>query len=444
MAGNRRIYKLLWAVHSWTGLYVGLVVAILSVSGSAVVFQDDIDALLNPSLLRVTSSAGRASITAVTDSILERYGHRYALNAIRFPSSDHGVLQVDMVSTGGGSLEIRQVLADPYTGALIGDREYTKTLAYYLRHLHVRGFQARYGRQFVGFFGLALLVSSITGLAIYGNFMRSMRFGTIRWGQGLRVVSADWHKVVGISALAFNLVIAVTGAWLGWSAEALRLAGTQPDGSLLPMLARAGRIVTPSDDAAIRVDVDTVLAVARRARPGFEPRSLNMTRDGRRQVVMFGAPRSDLYAASTNKVLVDKQTLAVTAAFDISEAGAGSKLYYLMEPLHFGTFGGTALKIAYGVFGITAGVLSITGFLVYWKRREGKDSPPSRVTASRSLVRWSLLAVCTTVLTLGASLTIGPLYPSTAVSVLTLLWPLWLAVRFIRTGWRERWGQRRA
>ena len=67
----------------------------------------------------------------------------------------------------------------------------------------------------VGFFGLTLLLSTLTGLLIYARFIKGVKWWRVRRGRGPQVSSSDWHKLIGILSLAFNLVIAVTGAVLG-------------------------------------------------------------------------------------------------------------------------------------------------------------------------------------------------------------------------------------
>src|SRR3546814_13544545 len=81
--------------------------------------------------------------------------------------------------------------------------------------MHVRLYEGNWGQQLVGIGGLALAVVAITGLMIYGNFMKRQVWPAVRNRKNIRIVMADWHKLIGISPLAFTLVIALTGAWLG-------------------------------------------------------------------------------------------------------------------------------------------------------------------------------------------------------------------------------------
>jgi uncharacterized iron-regulated membrane protein len=71
-------------------------------------------------------------------------------------------------------------------------------------------------------------------------------------------------------------------------------------------------------------------------------------------------------------VVLDKISLAPLFIYDVRRQSFGDQLYYVQEALHFGQFGGMTLKILYAVLGLTTGFLSITGFLIYLKRKEAK------------------------------------------------------------------------
>jgi uncharacterized iron-regulated membrane protein len=47
----------------------------------------------------------------------------------------------------------------------------------------------------------------------------------------------------------------------------------------------------------------------------------------------------------------------------------------ILKQLHFGQFGGIWIKIIYALGGFTPAILSITGFVLWWKRRRRKEVP---------------------------------------------------------------------
>ena len=120
--------------------------------------------------------------------------------------------------------------------------------------------------------------------------------------------------------------------------------------------------------ARSRIGVDDQLRIAREAMPGFEPQTVNLADRGGRALI-YGKIGGMLARERTSYVVIDTATGAVIDKFRQSEAQTGSALYFLIEPLHYGAFAGVGGKIVYLLFGMTGAFLSITGFLLWWRKR---------------------------------------------------------------------------
>jgi uncharacterized iron-regulated membrane protein len=77
-------------------------------------------------------------------------------------------------------------------------------------HLHVDLYAGRWGKLFLGLMGL-LLVASISGVALYGPFMRKLDFGDVRRERGRRLKWLDRHNLLGIVTLVWALVVGAGG-----------------------------------------------------------------------------------------------------------------------------------------------------------------------------------------------------------------------------------------
>ena len=60
-------------LHRWVGLTVGLLLAVVGLSGSALVFREEIDLALNPELLRVEVRDARQPLAAVVGAARAAY-----------------------------------------------------------------------------------------------------------------------------------------------------------------------------------------------------------------------------------------------------------------------------------------------------------------------------------------------------------------------------------
>jgi uncharacterized iron-regulated membrane protein len=359
--------KKLWAIHSWVGLYAGIVIAVLSITGAAAVFIPEIDVLLNREMLEVKPEEKKASLNAIMQKVKAKYP-ALELNAIELPASPEQVYVFKLFNPEAGKYESRSldVQVNPYTGEITGTRDYNRSFAFFLRHLHVRLYENYWGRQVVGLFGIALVISTITGLLIYGNFMKKQFFGSFRSGRGIRIASADWHKFVGVAALLFNLIIAITGAWLGLQPKVMSWTGMKsPNHYVAPE-----KPITQDEDKTFLIDYDALLHKAQQAYPEMLPLYVTHSDNGTRQVEIYGNIAGQVYERQTQKLVLDKQTHEVKFLYDVRKQDIGDKLYYVQEALHFGDFGGLFLKILYCLFGLTSGALSITGYIIYLKRKE--------------------------------------------------------------------------
>ncbi|MEQ9363612.1 MAG: PepSY-associated TM helix domain-containing protein, partial [Leptospirales bacterium] len=256
--------------------------------------------------------------------------------------------------------------------------------------LHATFFAGSIGKTLLGFVGLALLVSSVTGLIIYWPFSKGQSLrapatlirrppaGEAR-GARRRLLFADWHKLVGILSLAFQILMAVTGLLLTFGTLVIQiytyvviseLDQSAPTTRTAPGPAsetQATEITTGVDVPGARpnpaawVDLDRVYAAAREIH-GDERYIKTILFPGEVQ----GPRHFGVLAYGTGVFGRYIPQLSMLRAARGQEAGADMiielpwyiKLIAAAAPLHFGNFGGLPLKIAYCLFGLTSGTLS--------------------------------------------------------------------------------------
>jgi uncharacterized iron-regulated membrane protein len=178
-----------------------------------------------------------------------------------------------------------------------------------------------------------------------------------------------------VTALLFNLVIAVTGAWLGLQPKVMKWTGMKA-----PNFYQADKPISAEEDKAMTVNYDALLVKSKKAYPDLLPLYLRASSDGSRHLQVYGNIPGTGYERQLQKLVLDKQTQAVMYRYDARKADFADQLYSVQEALHFGDFGGALLKVVYCLFGLSSGALSITGYIIYLKRRE-KKGDKTRSTA---------------------------------------------------------------
>ena len=77
--------------------------------------------------------------------------------------------------------------------------------------LHVDLFASLPGELFLGFMGLLFCVAIVSGVVLYGPFMKKLEFGTVRASRSTRLKWLDLHNLLGIVTLVWAFVVGLTG-----------------------------------------------------------------------------------------------------------------------------------------------------------------------------------------------------------------------------------------
>jgi uncharacterized iron-regulated membrane protein len=365
---SQRTLNRLFVLHSWAGIVTGLLMFIVCFSGAVVVFKNEIDLWANPSLAQLPRSATPASLDAVLTQLHTRYPGA-TVETIALPDAVNPSYFAFVRERGAPASTRTKVALRSDTGTVVGPVD--SQLGQTLRMLHVFLFFGP--RWIVGFLGAAMLVLIATGIVIHRKILAELF--TQRWGRSFRVVMSDLHKSAGIWGLGFHILIAATGAWMGLAPlfeQGYKYVTTASNSSAdATKPARPAR--TAGSDAAEPLQMqslDALYATAQQAVPGLEARYVSMRRWGTDTAEASFTGNLDGHLASTTRVDVNAATGVPRKVHDPRTAGFWSLVNGLMEPLHFGDFGGLALKWLYFFLGMTPAFLSISGTLIWLDARQ--------------------------------------------------------------------------
>lgn len=380
--------KKLWRWHHYLGVYVGLAIIFLSITGCLALFKVEIDRLLNPGIWKVEPVGERMPMQTALSGLQEAFPELKFFEIhlprtanepynFRFFPRDEPIYQRQLI----------EVFVNPYNGEILTRRDYFSTFSYFLRNIHVRFFESWIGRQLVGLAGIAMLVILITGMVIYFPFTKRQTFFKIR-RKNSRQFWADIHKFTGLSSLLFNLVIAGTGAWLGLQVWLMDWT----DSKVPNRTFSREKLITPAEDSLQPLDLDLYLAESKQTFPEMIPFLIRPVNNGQRLVEVMGDLPGTVYERYTNKVILDKASGDLLFKYDLRNRGLAEKFYFIQEALHFGDFGGVWLKLFYLLFGLTSGGLSIAGFWIFMKRKQ-KSMGYNHRQVNQVFVRYTLAIV---------------------------------------------------
>jgi uncharacterized iron-regulated membrane protein len=367
--------KRLWQLHSWLGLLAGLGLLVIGLTGSLLVFHDELESLFNPSLVRVDPpgpTGAPAAERLPLDTLLAHAQRQLPEHEITgwLPQYDEPRLADLLYVIERDHNEWLVATLDPYTGRLLASpRLGTKTLTGWLLELHYTFFADHAGLLLAGLFAVMLCLLGLSGLWIYREFWKN--FLTLRWGRGARILLSDLHKFVGITSVAFNLILGFTGAYWNLTHLIGHWINGDPPQPRIEQRLYAGTL-----------SLDALARDAAQRLPGFRGNFISLPSDpAAPAVILWGTiePRGRFTSPYGSTVSYDPKTGAHTATSDLRTQGWWARFVDTFAPLHYGTFGGLPVKILWCLGGLTPGLLGITGFLIWFRRRRatGRKTTPA-------------------------------------------------------------------
>ena len=360
---------MLFQVHLWLGVLIGLYVVIASVSGAALVFRIDLQRALHPHLFTASASGPLAEPVTVMESVSRAYP-RHQLSGVDAPTT----LRPTYLAYVTSEAEFRTVLIDPVSAAVLGELPEHPAIRS-LQDLHYNLLGGRTGRTINGIGAFAILILCATGLVIWWPGTKTWRRGLVvdfsrdgppspRLWRTSRRVLWELHRAVGIWSVAFIAMAAITGLSFAFPAGFRGFVNR-----MSPITVSRSPLSTRPSGAGNRAPSWSQMIDRARSHAAGRPVARVVLPFGERGafLVMF-ADRSPTPAGSElTPIYLDQYTgerLAGTAA----ARTWGDAVMARMSPLHVGGVGGQAGRVLWFLLGLSPAVLLVTGLIVWWRR----------------------------------------------------------------------------
>lgn len=382
--------KTLFRLHGWLGLNIGLLLFVVCFSGSFATLSHEMDWLLNPAM-RVKTRDAPYNWTAMCETLTDKFPDERVLG-VHAPVGDGFAALAYIAFTTG---QTRKVYLDPYTGALQGHTSFFNVQRFF-RSFHRRFFDGTRGITLVTLTAFALLVSGLSGVCFYKGWR--VQFFALRTDRGPRRYWSDLHKTTGIWVFLFVLLIAATGAF--YFVEVCFQAADNYRVLLPPALPQVDK--TSLGDYGAQPALRSPNEYANRARtafPGLTIRSLRMPNRIGAPVYLDGQAGNPLVRDRANKVLLHPFSGEVIATQRNADLAVIPLMTDLVDPLHFGYFGGLATKIIWFIFGLVLSFSILAGAYLWVVRAKSSAAPRLRgATASAMLtLAYFVVAVFSTI-----------------------------------------------
>lgn len=274
---------------------------------------------------------------------------------------------------------------NPYTGQVLGlQTEKQLPIFKFAEDLHRRLLAGEVGKALSGLSALFILVITATGLVLWWPKTRALLAGRLRikWGASGKRLTHDLHVVLGFYTSLFLFGIALTGVIMsyGWATKSLfALTNSKPTAGLLaPVSARAGSPRQVAYDAALRTGQATYRTAA------FW--RVGAPKDSAAAITVSAPSTLPLRSLGLDTLFVDRSTGAALGQHLYARQSAGAQLRRLTKPLHTGEIGGVWTKILALVVTMCSLTFPVTGVLMWLNRTRKKSGKASQRTVAQPVV----------------------------------------------------------
>lgn len=376
------VIRITSTVHTWSSLICSAVLLLACITGLPLVFQAEIGDWLDSHPEATAPARPRTVEQLDLDRVVAAAYAAHPDKVIRWISPDRGnaVLLVGMGDTpepaGPGGLSLRldmrtaEILPEP-----VKDNRppsWGQRLMAVAQELHTELFLDTTGEIILAVMAATFVLSLLSGAMLYSPFMRKLRFGDVR-EKHARTRWIDLHNMLGIVAFVWMLVIGLTGAFNSLSEMVLSQWQRTTVQTIIAPSPKRDRAPVKDELASVAKAVDAVERMLPNMRASMVVYPNTMWVSPNHYLIwMYGQ------TPATSKLrlaaLVDAQTGDVTSA--------GALPWYMQmldiaRPLHFGDYGGLALKIIWALLDVVTIAVLGSGVYLWFSRRKWRMSQVS-------------------------------------------------------------------
>ena len=406
---------LLVTIHRWAGLFIAVFLFVAGLTGSLISWDHELDEWLNPDLFEAKQTGSPLAPLELV-SRFEATDKRVRVTSLPLSYEEGKTAElfveprIDPETGKPYVLEYNQVYVEPATGQIAGKRFWGKIsldrrdllpFLYKLHYsMHVPDFfnSDRWGIWLMGIIGIVWTFDCFVGLWLtFPPFTRAAagnKSWMQRWAPAWRMkpnaslyrLNFDLHRATALWMWLFLLVLAFTSISMNLSTEVVR-----------PMLSKISSLTPEVWDVRSPAPLDKPIAPAL-SFASIIDRASNEARQRLWQEPpgsAFYSPEYGVYSVSffepgadhgeggmgTKTLYFDGNTGA-----DLGESvpwtGSAADIFMQLQfPLHSGRIAGLPGRILLSVMGLVVATLSLTGIVIWFKKRLARLKAPERQTS---------------------------------------------------------------
>jgi uncharacterized iron-regulated membrane protein len=338
------VRKSLFRIHLILGILLGLYAVVIGVTGSILVYRDELVEMVRPDLFQPVQSIRVQPDEAL--AVVQKAYPEWKVLTLTGPDLETGAWMAYMLGKG----DARQAYVDAGSGALRGHYQRKEGWLGFIEQLHFNLISGRTGRLVNGYGALSLVLLAVTGLLLWRP-----RLSRLSWN------ARNLHVNLGMVSLVFIVVMGFTGGYFTWFQAYV-------DGVKLFLPARNQPKLAAVQVVGERKSLAELAAAAQRAVPEAKVYRISLGSGPKEafRISMRHGTQGEFQLVS--HVALNPYTLEVMRVEKLEDRASGDWLIGNFSAVHFGVWGGPAARVLWAVLGLSLPALFITSFSLWWRR----------------------------------------------------------------------------
>ncbi len=364
------VRDVLYRVHLVFAIATGIVILIISVTGTILAFR--------PQLIDFAEHKIRY-VTAADNSTQLSFNELISKVRQEYPDSKPRGLSVKYDSTAAVAVNLGKeegtVYVNPYTGEVLGKpsqmTHFLEKVEDWHRWLNLEGDLKPIGHQIKGACNIAFFIMIVTGIFLW--WPRNWRWKTLesvmKLNWSLKGRSRDWnqHNVIGFWGAPFLIVITLTGVVMSyqWANNLVyRMAGNEPPVAMKRMESSEAN---QSKGKSKPIDYDMLITQAKEQVPGWASINMRLAKPGEPVHMTIDQNRSG-NIPKRSQLTIDPSSGQFIKWEPYSEQTLGRTYRIWARYLHTGEAGGIIGQTIAFLAALGTVFLVWTGFVMAWQR----------------------------------------------------------------------------
>lgn len=380
-----KLKKILWAFHQkrwfgkwhlYLGLFAGFIIAIVGLTGSILIFQDEIDRSLNPELFTIAKTNNRIPIEEIIPIIKEKYPEKKFEYII--DTDEENPLSAYRFF---GTEDENEFFVNPYTAEISGKRIASSSFIRVVTVIHRTLLIPQAGRYIVGFAALSLIILTISGIRLWlPKKIKYLRKSlSVDFKTSFKRQNYDWHNILGVFSAPVVITLALTGFVITFNtifiAFLFMINGNSPQ-SVASIFSSKSVILPNQNPLTPKQLADKVYVLF----PEAKIKGISIPKDKDGSYRFDAYTKGKAHTGNRLMLIVDQYSGKILLNSEADFPTAGKSYLSWVTPLHYGTFGGWPTRILALLGSLIPVILFITGIIIWWPRY--KKQQKNRINAS--------------------------------------------------------------